>query len=107
MGLFFVLSTVFLVFSFRFLSERRIRYRHLWKGALVTTLLLMFGKMLFGWYLSYVGPNLVSVYGAASSVIVFLIWVYYSSQFLYFGAEVVRVEMSEKPSESTQFAKSG
>jgi membrane protein len=107
LGFFLFLSTVLLIFCFRFLSDGRIGYRFLWKGALLTTVLLMFGKIVFGWYLYFMAPQLTSVYGAASSLIVFLIWVYYSAQILFLGAELVKIEMAEKTKESTQMAKSG
>jgi membrane protein len=94
----FVLLLLFL-FTFRFLAEGRIYYRRLLGGALVSAALFSVGKILIGYYLAYV--NLASAYGAAGSLVVFLAWVYYSAQILFYGAEVVRFAIPEnraKPS---------
>jgi membrane protein len=82
------LLTLLFVFTFRFLSDGQIRYSQVWGGALVSALLFTVGKMAIGYYLAY--ANLSSAYGAAGSVVVFLAWIYYSSQIVFFGAEVIR-----------------
>jgi membrane protein len=92
LGVWFLLLTVLLTMTFRLLSGRRIRYRHLWKGAALSSLLFLLGKTVFAWYVKLMGANLASAYGAASSLIIFLIWVYYSAQILYMGAEVVKAQ---------------
>ncbi len=81
--------TLTVLFLFRLLSERRIPYRHLVTGAFVTAALFVLGKYLFGLYLA--STTLRSAYGAASSLVVFLVWVYYSAQLIFFGAEVVQI----------------
>lgn len=58
-------------------------------GAFTTALLFLIGKFLIGFYLGH--SKLSSAYGAAGSVIVILLWVYYSAMILYFGAEFTRV----------------
>lgn len=83
-----LLLTLLFAFTYRFLSDGRIAYRHLWSGALVSGALFTAGKMGIGLYLAY--ANLASAYGAAGSVVVFLAWVYYSAQIVFFGAEVIR-----------------
>jgi membrane protein len=86
-----VVLTVFFAFLFRFMSDGRVRYRHVWGGAFTSAFLFSVGKLGIGYYISYVG--LASAYGAAGSLVVFLVWVYYSAQILLFGAEVVRLRL--------------
>jgi membrane protein len=85
-----LLLTLLFAFTFRFMSDGRIPYRQLWRGALVGAVLFSVGKLLIGWYLGY--SQLASAYGAAGSLVVFLAWMYYSAQIFFFGAEVVRVQ---------------
>lgn len=87
-GTLLVLTLLF-VFLFRLFSDGRIAYRHLWGGGFVTAVLFVLGKWLFGLYLA--STSVLSAYGAASSLVVFLVWVYYSAQLVFFGAEVVQV----------------
>jgi membrane protein len=82
------LVMLLLAFTFRFMSDGRLRYRQVWSGALVSAVLFSAGKIALGRYFAY--ANLASVYGAAGSVVLFLAWVYYSAQILFFGAEVIR-----------------
>src|SRR5215212_7650569 len=60
-----------------------------WIGALVTSALFIVGKTLIGLYLGHASVG--STYGAAGSLLVFLVWVYYSAQILFFGAEFTQV----------------
>jgi membrane protein len=87
------LITLLFVFTFRFMSGRRIAYRNLWRGAAVGALLFTLGKLAIGYYVSY--THLASAYGVAGSLVVFLVWIYYSAQIFYFGAEMVRVELNK------------
>jgi membrane protein len=73
---------------YRLLPDARIRWRDVWVGAVGAALLFTLGKWLIGLYLG--GSQVTSAYGAAASVIVVLIWVYYSAQILLFGAEFTR-----------------
>jgi membrane protein len=88
----FWMSVLFLTMLFtaifRVLSARRIAWGYVLYGALVTSLLFSIGKIALGMYLVY--TSTASMYGAAGSLVVFLIWVYYSSQILFFGAELVQ-----------------
>jgi membrane protein len=63
-------------------------------GAFVTALLFNLGKFLIGYYLGR--GSLVSIYGAAGSFIILLLWVYYSAQILFFGAEFTRVQSQKR-----------
>jgi membrane protein len=69
---------------FKVLPDARIRWRHVWIGAFVTAGLFMAGRFLISYYLGH--NRMTSAYGAAGSIIVVLLWVYYSSMILYFGA---------------------
>ncbi|MFO0878706.1 MAG: YihY/virulence factor BrkB family protein [Gemmataceae bacterium] len=82
-----LLSGLFL-FTYRFLSDGRLPFSRLVGGAVVSAILFTFGKMAISYYLAL--TNLASLYGAAGSLVVFLAWVYYSAQIIFFGAEVIR-----------------
>jgi membrane protein len=85
------LFIVFLLFMliFKVLPDVKIEWRHVWVGALVTAILFVFGKYLISLYLST--SSLSSTYGAAGSLVVLLLWIYYSSQILFLGAEFTQV----------------
>ena len=70
---------------FRFVPEAKVRWNNVWVGACVTALLFTIGKTLIGLYLGK--SSVGSTYGAAGSVIVVIVWVYYSAQIFFFGAE--------------------
>ena len=76
---------VVFVFMFRVLPKASIRWRDVLPGAVVTTVLLLIGNRLISFYVSYIFE--VSIYGAASSVFVFLLWIYYLALILLFGAK--------------------
>ncbi len=73
---------------FKFLPDAQIRWRDVLFGALLTAVLFLIGKTLIGWYLGFSGVG--SAYGAAGSLILLLVWVYYSAIILLFGAEVTQ-----------------
>jgi membrane protein len=85
-----------LVFAliYRILSGRRIPWRYVWYGSVIAALLFAVGKTLLGWYLA--SSSTVSVYGAAGSVVAFMIWVFYSSQILFFGAELIQARRTRR-----------
>ncbi len=78
-----------LAMIFRFLPDAEIAWRDVWVGAAVASLLLTAGKALIGLYLAK--STVASAYGAASSLVIILTWVYYSAQIVLFGAEVTQV----------------
>jgi len=82
-------TTLLFALIFRLLPDVRIAWRSVWIGALTASLLFAAGKTLIGLYLGQTG--LLSVYGAAGSAILVLVWVYYSSLIVLLGAEVSRV----------------
>ena len=74
---------------FKLLPDVRVAWRDVWLGATVTSLLFTVGKSLIGLYL---GKSAVaSAYGAAGSLVIIVVWVYYSSQILLLGAEFTKV----------------
>jgi membrane protein len=73
---------------FKWLPDAAITWRDVWLGAAFTALLFEIGKFLIGLYIGKQG--LESTYGAAASLVVLLIWVYYSSQIVLMGAEFTR-----------------
>lgn len=81
--------TVLFALIFRYLPDIRIAWRDVWLGAGFTALLFVVGKFALGVYLGKKAT--ASSYGAAGSLIVLLLWVYYSAQILFFGAEVTQV----------------
>jgi membrane protein len=92
-GLNIVISLAFItvIFGllFKVLPDAKIKWRHVWVGAIVTTLLFTVGKYLIGFYLGNSTFN--SAYGAAGSLVVILLWVYYSTVIFLFGAELTSV----------------
>ncbi len=85
----FSIITLLFYIIFRTLPDGKIARRDCLIGAGVTAVLFMIGKFLIGFYLgSY---NIASIYGAAGSIIIILVWVYYSAIILYFGAVFTKV----------------
>lgn len=81
---FFVIAGLFAV-MYRYLPDARIAWSDVGAGSLASALLFVLGKMVIGYYLG--GTNPGSAYGAAGSLAVVLIWVYYTAMILLFGAE--------------------
>jgi membrane protein len=85
----FVVITGAFALVFKLLPDVRIAWRDVWLGAAVTSLFFTVGKFLIGLYL---GKSAVaSAYGAAGSLVIIVVWVYYSAQILLFGAEFTKV----------------
>ena len=85
----FLVIMVLFAMIFKVLPDVRIAWRDVWIGAGVTSLLFTAGKFLLGWYLGR--STTITAYGAAGSVVLILLWVYYSAQILFFGAEITKV----------------
>lgn len=84
-----VVITVVFALIYRFVPEQTLPWRPLWPGSFATAVLFVIGKYLLGLYLGR--ASVTSAYGAAGSLVVLLIWVYYSSQLFLFGAEFTRI----------------
>ena len=81
----FAVITAMFAIMFKLLPDTKVRWRDVWLGAALTAALFELGKMLIGVYVGRLA--LASTYGAAASLVIMLIWVYYSSQILLLGAE--------------------
>lgn len=81
--------TVLFTMIFKVLPDVKIAWRDVWLGGLVTALLFNGGKFLIGLYIAK--SSMTSVYGAVGSMVIILVWVYYSSLILFFGAQLTRV----------------
>ena len=81
----FAVSSLLFAMIFKWLPDAEIGWRDVWLGGVVTAALFEIGKFLIGFYIGKQG--LESTFGAASSIVVLLIWVYYSAQIVLYGAE--------------------
>lgn len=88
-GVSLAVMTLLFGMIYRFLPDVRLAWRDVWTGAFVTALLFSIGKFLIGLYLGQ--SSVASSYGAAGSIVVLLVWVYYSAQVILLGAECTRV----------------
>jgi len=88
-----VIITVVFAMIYKILPDARVRWADVWVGAFVTTLLFLLGKYLIGFYLGT--SSLSTTYGAAGSLVLLLIWVYYSSIIIFVGAEFTYVYSKE------------
>src|SRR5205807_9474808 len=93
LGVYFCFDLVVVGFLFamifKFLPDATIEWRDVWIGGGLTALFFLIGKWALGFYLG--SGAAASAYGAASSLITLLLWIYYSAQILLFGAEFTQV----------------
>ena len=85
----FLIITLLFAIIFKTLPDGNIKWKDAFVGASSTSVLFMVGKFAIGFYLG--SSTVATVYGAAGSVIIILLWVYYSAIILYFGAEYTKV----------------
>lgn len=85
----FAVITVVFAMLFKYLPDVKVEWRDVWVGAAFTSVLFVLGKFAIGLYLGK--SSATSVFGAAGSLVVILIWIYYSAQILFFGAEFTQV----------------
>lgn len=85
---FAVISMLFAL-MFKILPDAKIKWKHVWLGAIVTGILFTIGKTILAFYFSTADP--ASIYGVAGSVVIILLWVSYSSMILFFGAEFTAI----------------
>ncbi|MCE9605860.1 MAG: YihY/virulence factor BrkB family protein [Planctomycetia bacterium] len=93
----FVLATLLFAMIFKILPDAKVPWRDVWSGALLTASLFTIGKFLIGLYI--VKSGLSSAYGAAGSLVVLVVWIYYSAQILFFGAELTHVYSKRRGAE--------
>jgi membrane protein len=96
MSLSFAAITFLFALMFKLLPDVDVAWRDVWLGAAVTSLLFTAGKSLIGLYLGK--SSIGSVYGAAGSLVIILVWVYYSSQIVILGAEFTKVWVRQRGS---------
>jgi membrane protein len=89
LGFSFAVAVVLFACIFRILPDLRISWHDVWFGAIFTAVLFVLGKWGLGVYLGKAAPG--SAYGAAGSLVILLIWVYWSAQILFLGAEFTQV----------------
>jgi membrane protein len=96
------LAVITLLFAamFKVLPDAKLSWRSVWVGAAVTALLFVVGKFLIGFYLGKSNPG--EAYGAAGSLAVLLLWVYYSSLIVLFGAEFTETWAQERRGETIE-----
>ncbi|MGB3309814.1 MAG: YihY/virulence factor BrkB family protein [Nodosilinea sp.] len=85
----FGFTTLLFAALFKYLPDAIISWRDVWFGAVATAVLFSIGKYLIGLYLG--NSSFSSSYGAAGSVIILLIWVFYSAQIMFYGAELTQI----------------
>ncbi|CDH44820.1 YihY/virulence factor BrkB family protein [Candidatus Contendibacter odensensis] len=81
----FIVISLLFAMIYKFLPDAHVAWGDVWLGAILSALLFSVGKNIMGLYIIKAGGQ--SVYGAAGSLVVVLVWVYYSAQLLFFGAE--------------------
>ncbi|HKI02367.1 MAG TPA: YihY/virulence factor BrkB family protein [Thermoanaerobaculia bacterium] len=88
----FAVVTLLFAMIYKYLPDVKIGWRDVWIGAVMTALLFTAGKFLIGLYLAK--SSVASSYGAAGSLIILLLWTYYSAQIVFLGAEFTQVYAS-------------
>jgi membrane protein len=92
----FALIAVLFAAIYKILPDRKLEWRDVIVGSLITSLLFTIGKSLIGWYLG--SSAVASTYGAAGALLIVLLWVYYSSQTFLLGAEFTKAYANRKGS---------
>jgi membrane protein len=82
---------------FKFLPDAKIKWRNVWRAAILTTILFSIGKYLIGLYIGQ--SNFASTYGAAASIVIVIVWINYSSWIFFVGAEYAYVYMKRRGEE--------
>lgn len=88
-GLTFIVISALFAIIFKFLPDVEIKWGDVRSGAIFTAILFMLGKYIIGLYIEFTAQG--STYGAAGSIIVILVWIYYTAAILYIGAEFTQV----------------
>ncbi|MBF0297774.1 MAG: YihY/virulence factor BrkB family protein [Oligoflexia bacterium] len=84
----FIIITILFALIFKILPNIKIKWKSIWMGAAFTSFLFIIGQVFIGIYLGK--SNLGDSYGAATSLVIILLWIYYSSQILFFGVEFTK-----------------
>jgi len=89
-----IITTALFGMIFKILPDAPIQWRDVWSGAALTSVLFAVGKHLLSLYIG--GKHVTSVYGAAGALVIVLLWVYYSTQILLFGAEITKAHAERR-----------
>jgi membrane protein len=92
-GTFLIFSILFFII-YRSTPAKQIKNRSIFFGSMITALLFLVGKEMIALYISTTGIG--SIYGAAGSIVIFLVWVYYSSLTIFLGAEIIAIRTLKK-----------
>lgn len=87
-------STVLFALVYKYLSDAKLQWRSVWEGAFFTAILFSIGKHLIGLYIG--ATHLATTYGAVGSAVMILVWVFYSSQLVFFGAQFTRALATQR-----------
>jgi membrane protein len=90
-----VVATLLFAMIFKILPDAQVRWRDVWFGATITSVLFTLGKSLIGLYLGRTAVG--SAYGAAGSLVVLTVWVYYAAMIVFFGAELTYIRSRHHP----------
>jgi membrane protein len=90
----FLMTTFIFALIFKYVPDADVRWRDVWLGALVTSVLFTAGRIALGAYLGREGAD--SAYGAAGSILALLAWVYYAAQLVLFGAEFTHADAERR-----------
>ena len=85
--------TLLFALLFKFLPDVQVAWRDVWIGAFITAVLFTLGKYALGLYLG--NSNIASPFGAAGALVILLVWIYYSAQIFFLGAEITQVYANE------------
>lgn len=87
----FIIAIVATLFTFmlKYMPDGKVKWKDAIKGAIFTSIFFMFGKAVIGYFLGQF--NVTSTYGAAGSLVILFLWIYYSSVIIYFGATFTKV----------------
>lgn len=89
LGITFIIISILFAITFKFLPDVKIKWREVRTGAFFTAILFMIGQYGINLYIQYTAKS--SAYGAAGSILIILVWIYYTSAILYLGAEFTQV----------------
>ncbi|WP_058535896.1 YihY/virulence factor BrkB family protein [Legionella saoudiensis] len=90
----FLFVTLLFALMFKNLPDIELKWDNIWVGAIITSLMFNVGTLIIGFYLKK--AHLDSVFGATSSIIVLLIWVHYSAQIFFIGAEITKIYVEKR-----------
>lgn len=87
-------ATALFAFVYKYLSDARLRWSDVWEGAFFTAILFTIGKHLIAVYIGL--SHMATTYGAAGSAVLIMVWVFYSSQLVFFGAQFTRALATQR-----------